>query len=133
MDKQAHQIVFFDGVCNLCNGFIDFLISRDSEGIFQVASLQGVTARSYVSQSARDDLQSVVLWAQGQTYSQSDAILMILPQLGGGWFFMKMFWIFPKFIRDFFYQLIAKNRYRLFGKKESCRLPTREERSRFLD
>lgn len=126
------QIIFFDGVCNLCNAFVDFLIRRDKDQIFSFAPLQGETARHKLPDGQPARLSSVVLWNQGQILEKSDAALMILQQLGGPWWFMRVFWILPSFLRDFVYDLIAANRYRLFGKRETCRLPTPEEKARFL-
>lgn len=75
----------------------------------------------------------MVLWTQGQYFEKSDAVLMILPQLGGVWNVFRMGWIFPRGLRDWIYDFVAKNRYVLFGKRDSCRLPTPEERALFLD
>jgi predicted DCC family thiol-disulfide oxidoreductase YuxK len=127
------QIIFFDGVCNLCNGFIDFVVTRDPEHNFKFAPLQGETAKRHLPNSISIGLRSVVLWTQGQYFEKSDAILMILPQLGGGWRIFRLGWIFPRFFRDWIYDFVARNRYRFFGKRDSCRLPTPEERALFLD
>ena len=126
------QIIFFDGVCNLCNGFVDFLISRDKEQAFLFAPLQGETARLRLAADLPAKLNSVVLWNQGQILEKSDAALMILQQLGGIWWLSRVFWIVPAFLRDMIYDLVAANRYRLFGRRETCRLPTAAEKARFL-
>ena len=126
------QIIFFDGVCNLCNGFVDFLVKRD-QGQFTFAPLQGETAARTLPLELRQDLKTVVLWSQGQTFEKSDAALMVLQQLGGIWGLMRVFWALPAPVRNLAYDLIAANRYRIFGKRESCRLPTPAERQRFLD
>jgi predicted DCC family thiol-disulfide oxidoreductase YuxK len=126
------QIIFFDGVCNLCNGFVDFLVSRDKEQVFFFAPLQGETARLRLAADVPAKLNSVVLWNQGQILEKSDAALMILQQLGGIWWLSRLFWIVPAFLRDLIYDLVAVNRYRLFGRRETCRLPTPEEKARFL-
>lgn len=131
--SHDRQIVFFDGVCNLCNGFVDFLVRRDTEHLFDFAPLQGTNAKRLLPAEMPAQLRSVVLWSQGEVNEKSDAALMILSQLGGLWGALRIFWIFPKWLRDPFYDLIAKNRYRLFGKRETCRLPTPAERARFLD
>jgi predicted DCC family thiol-disulfide oxidoreductase YuxK len=130
---QDRQIIFFDGVCNLCNGFVDFLIRRDKEALFAFAPLQGETARRTLKAEYVKEMRSVVLYSQGQATQKSDAALMILQQLGGGWNLMRVFWAVPRPLRNFIYDRIAKNRYHLFGKRETCRLPSVEERARFLE
>lgn len=130
MDKQ---IIFFDGVCNLCNFFVDFVVKRDAEEKFQFAPIQGETGKRTLPEEARMSLRSVVLWNQGQHFERSDAALMILQQLGGLWGAMRVFWVVPRPLRDSLYGLIARYRYLLFGKRETCRLPTPAERARFLD
>lgn len=127
------QILFFDGVCNLCNGFVDFIVSRDTKNIFQFAPLQGKTAIASLRKESIDALNTVILFKEGLEFQKSDAALMVLQQLGGGWILFKIFWIIPRFLRNIVYDLVAKNRYRIFGKRESCRLPTKEERARFLE
>lgn len=81
----------------------------------------------------RSDLQTVVLWSQGQVLTRSDAVLTVLTQLGGVWSLAKIFWVVPRPLRDLFYRLVASNRYSWFGRRETCRLPTKEERERILD
>jgi len=128
-----NQIIFYDGVCVLCNGFVDFVMARDLERVFRFAPLQGETAKGTLPAEVSRNLTTVVLWSQGQTFLRSDAALMILQQLGGGYALARVLWIFPQFLRDLVYRLIASRRYHWFGKRDSCRLPTAEERSRFLD
>lgn len=127
------QIIFFDGVCVLCNGFVDFVLSRDSERIFKFAPLQGETAKRTLPENFTKDMSTVVLWSQGQIFQRSDAALMILAQLGGIYSLARIFWIVPQALRDLCYRLVAGQRYHWFGKRDSCRLPTQEERSMFLD
>ena len=131
--KHERQIIFFDGVCNLCNSFVDFLVRRDREHLFDFAPLQGSTARQLLPPHIPAELRSVVLWSQGEVHEKSDAALMILPQLGGLFYLLRAGWLVPKGLRDMIYDLVARNRYRLFGKRETCRLPTADERGRFLD
>lgn len=126
------QIIFFDGVCNLCNAFVDFLIRRDKDQNFFFAPLQGETARLKLPEGQPAKLNSVVLWNQGEVLEKSDAALMILQQLGGPWWLMRVFWVVPSFLRDLAYDFVAANRYRFFGKRETCRLPTPAEKARFL-
>lgn len=126
------QIIFFDGVCNLCNAFVDFLVRRDKDNNFFFAPLQGDTAKSKLPSGQPAKLSSVLLWNQGQVLQKSDAALTILQQLGGLWWFMRVFWAVPSFLRDLVYDFVAANRYRFFGKRETCRLPTAAEKARFL-
>jgi predicted DCC family thiol-disulfide oxidoreductase YuxK len=128
-----NQVVFFDGVCLLCNGFVDFLLRRDVERVFQFAPLQGEKAKVLLPAGLRDGLDTLVLWNQGQMFVRSDAVLMILGQLGGAWTLARLGWAVPRPLRDLAYRLVAARRYAWFGKRDTCRLPTAEERARFLD
>ncbi len=128
-----NQIIFFDGVCVLCNGFVDFVIQRDHDRLFRFSPLQGEKAKSTLPEVYIKDLNTVVLWSQGEIFNQSDAALMVLVQLGGIYSLMRIFWLVPKGIRDFFYRLAATRRYLWFGKRAVCRLPSPEERALFLD
>ena len=128
-------IVFFDGVCNLCNGFVNFVLSRDHRRRLKVASLQGQSAKQYLVPELHRDLTSVVYRSgNGDVSTKSTAVLAILQELGGGWSLLaRGLRIFPRFIRDAVYNVVAKYRYSVFGKRNTCRVPTPEERSRFLD
>ena len=122
-------ILFFDGVCTFCNRSVDWVMRRDRQRLFRMASLQGETAKRLVPEAA-EDLNSFVLWQDGVVWKRSDAAIRVLVGLGvpGA----KILALVPRGLRDFVYALVAKNRYRWFGKRESCRLPTADERSRFL-
>ncbi len=133
MDFHQHPVIFFDGVCGLCNAFVDYVLNRDHQEIFYFAPLQGDFAGEIEALAPyRNSLTSVVLWKNGQVYTHSTAAMEVLISLGGVWKLLRVFYLVPRFLRDFAYKLIARNRYRLFGKSETCRLPTAEERSRFL-
>ena len=132
MQDQLQRVIFFDGVCGLCNAWIDFILKRDRAGIFSFAPLQGNYAKE-MEPEASENLKTMIYHASGQRYYRTGAILRILRDLGGIWCLAWVFWFVPFFIRDFFYGLIARNRYRIFGKKENCRIPTTEEKVRFLD
>jgi predicted DCC family thiol-disulfide oxidoreductase YuxK len=136
MDRTAEAtrcILFFDGVCGLCNKAVDFVLARDLEGHFQFAPLQGETARQLLSPADAGDLNSMVLLIYGRTYRKSSAAVRILWQLSLGWRILgTVVWLVPLPIRNLAYRLIAANRYRLFGRRETCRMPTPAERSRFL-
>jgi len=141
-DATSHPILFFDGVCGLCNCFVDFLLVRDSQHLFRFAPLQGETAGRLIDgelnpsdETSRPSrkISSVVLLDNGKQYRHSAAVVRILRRLGGGWRIAAgLLWAIPWPIRDAGYWLVAASRYRLFGKKETCRLPTAAERERFL-
>lgn len=128
-------IVLFDGVCNLCNGSVQFILKRDRNRKFQFGSLQGKTGQEYLRKYhlPADQFHSFMLIEANVLYTQSTAVLRVLKHLGRGWQFLYMFICLPRFLRDGLYKLIAANRYRLFGKKDVCRIPTVEERERFLE
>lgn len=130
MDKQ---ILFFDGVCNLCNGFVDFLVSRDKERRLRYAPLQGKTARDLLGDARTRELSTVVLWRDGAVSERSDAALNAIAELGGIWILARALKGLPRFFRDRAYDFVARNRYKMFGKRDTCRLPTPEERALFLD
>lgn len=132
MDQPA--IVLFDGVCNLCNGAVNFVIDRDPKKNFIFASLQSSAAQELLKQFhlPLSDYKSIVLIKQGVVFDRSDAILEIARELGKGWPVLYAFKVIPKFIRDGLYKLIAKHRYKLFGKRDQCRVPTKDILTRFL-
>jgi predicted DCC family thiol-disulfide oxidoreductase YuxK len=131
-EKKA--IVLFDGHCNLCNGSVQFIILRDKKGYFNFCSLQSETGQSMLEKYnlSKTELNSLVLIENEKAYRQSTAALRIARKLDAAWFLLYGFIIIPLFIRNFFYNLISKNRYRLFGKKDECMLPRPEWRERFL-
>ena len=125
------RVIFFDGVCNFCNYWVNFVIKRDRQKKLKFTTLQGETARQYHSKPR--SLSSVILIDKGKAYTQSSAAIRICKYLNGGW---KLFYgliIIPKLIRDYFYIIVARNRYKWFGKKNECMAPTQEIRERFLD
>ncbi len=127
-------ILLFDGVCNLCNGFVQFIIRQDPRAKFRFAALQSETGQELLRKAriSTTELSTVVLWENGKFYTHSDVPLRVVWHLGGWWIFFTVFKIIPKSLRDTIYEWIAKNRYRWFGKKESCMLPTPELKARFL-
>lgn len=132
-NAEAKPIIFFDGVCGLCNSFVDIVMKLDRAQQFLFSPLQGETAKKLLTQKQTEDLDSVILYDNGVTYSKSDAVLEIFNKIGGFlqlWMFTK---IIPKNLRDHVYDLAAEQRYKIFGKREACRIPTPEERARFLD
>ncbi|AXG71419.1 hypothetical protein KORDIASMS9_03676 [Kordia sp. SMS9] len=129
------KIVLFDGVCNLCNGFVDKIISKDKNDVFRFASLQsdiGIAIQKHLHLDPKQ-LDSVILYEPGVAYyHKSQAALRIMNEFGGAWKLLQVFRILPKFINDSVYNLVAKYRYKWFGQKETCRMPTAEERAKFL-
>src|SRR5687768_5075707 len=132
-EGHAH-IILFDGVCNLCNGFVRFLIRRDPQNRFRFASLQSVTGRRLLREHGFPEhpLNSVVYIKDGRSYQTSEAVLEILKTLGGAWSILGLFRLVPRGIRDGMYRFIARRRYRWFGKKEACMIPTPQLQHRFL-
>lgn len=128
-------IIFFDGVCNLCNGAVQFIIARDYRNVFQFASLQSGFAKEKLAPYGivPDQHQSIILLRDGKVYQQSSAALRIAKNLSWLWPLLYGFIIIPPFIRDALYRFVANNRYRWFGKRESCWLPDAALKSRFLD
>ncbi len=126
-------ILLFDGVCSLCNHLVDFVMKRDKEKYYQFASLQSEKGQSLLKEYQLEvDLNTMVVIENDKAYVKSDAVLKVAPKLTGGWFILGAGKWVPRLIRHKLYDVVAANRYRLFGKKTTCRLPTEEERSRFL-
>lgn len=128
------NIILFDGVCNLCNGFVQFIIRRDPEGIFRFASLQSEAARRLLTDHGYSGypLESVVFIQNGKTYEMSAAVLQIFKTLGGLWQVFSIFRIVPEGFRNKIYRFIARRRYHWFGKKAACMVPTPRWQQRFL-
>ncbi len=127
--------MLFDGVCNFCNSSVNFIIDRDKEKRFLFASLQSDYAAKILLENGMGgkDFDSIVLLSpDGKIYKRSSAALRIALRLKFPWFLFYAFIIIPPFIRDFCYEIIARNRYKWFGKRDACRIPTPEERERFV-
>ena len=127
-------VIFFDGICNLCNGAVQFTIERDKKNMFQFASLQSDFASEKLKpfHIAPENLESFILLENDKVYLRSTAALRIAKKLNGLWPLLYGFIIVPRFIRDAVYNYIAKNRYKWFGKQESCWVPTPELKSKFI-
>lgn len=132
--KYNSPVIFFDGFCNLCNGAVQFTIKRDRKNIFRFASLQSNYAKEklidFTFQAKQGE--SMVLLENGKLYERSTAALRVAKRLGGLWPMLYAFIIIPRFIRDAVYNYVAKNRYKWFGKQESCWVPTPELKEKFL-
>lgn len=135
MKSNSNPIVYFDGVCNLCESSVQFIIRKNKKKNIQFASLQGVHGQTFLKENNLDtsEFSSLVYVENGKIYTKSSGALRITKQLKRLWPFMICFLIVPKFIRDAVYNYIAKNRYKWYGKKTSCWLPTPELKKRFLD
>jgi predicted DCC family thiol-disulfide oxidoreductase YuxK len=131
---ENSPVLFFDGVCGLCNGFVQFLFDVDQASVFKVATLQGGFAAERLPETLTKNLNSlVVMTSDGELLTKSKAVLYVMRQTGGLWRIIGVGGlIFPAALTDFAYDAVAKNRYQLFGKLESCRMPTPSERSRFV-
>ncbi len=132
---DTQKTIFFDGVCNLCNSSVNFLIDHDKKKQFTFASLQSEYAERMFDKTEVDpgQLEGIVYLKGQKILRKSDAVLEIARELGGGWSLLYAFKVIPGVFRNKIYGWIAKNRYRWFGKRDSCRLPTPDLRERFLD
>ena len=123
--SYEHPIVVFDGVCVLCNGFIQWMIDKDTEQVFRYVSLQDF-------ESSQTSMDSVLLYDQGLVYSKSDVSMEVVAKLNKPYQWLSVLRWVPLFIRDTVYVLIAKNRYRWFGKNDQCMLPTQAQKKLFI-
>ena len=130
-----HAVVLFDGVCNLCNGAVNFIIDRDPDGYFRFAPLQSDVAEQLLAGTDAADapLDTIVLVEDGAAYVRSTAALRIARRLSGLWPLLSAFLVVPRPLRDAVYDWIAANRYRWFGRREQCRVPTPGLKDRFLE
>ena len=127
--------VFFDGVCNLCNRSVNFLIKQDKKNVLKFASLQGGYAQKVIPKALlnREKLDSIIVYTDGKFYDRSTAVLKLCKILGGLCSVFLIGYLLPRFIRDGLYTFIANNRYRWFGKTDQCRVPTEALKERFLE
>jgi predicted DCC family thiol-disulfide oxidoreductase YuxK len=135
VEVPSPVLVLFDGVCNLCNGIVRFIIKRDPRGKFRFASIQSDVGQSQLRQFTLDpdSLHSVVVIDDGKVFERSDAALRIARELGIPWKWFTALKILPRFLRDACYDLIASHRYRIFGRREHCMVAPPEWKDRFLD
>lgn len=129
-----HPVVLFDGVCNLCNTTVRFLLRRDRRRVFRFAPLQSTAGRELLERHGLDPeaFDSVVLLEGGRPFLKSDAALRMVAHLPGLWPWLGGLRVVPRPLRDRLYDLVARHRYRWFGRQEVCALPDPEERDRFL-
>jgi predicted DCC family thiol-disulfide oxidoreductase YuxK len=134
VSNNLNRVVLFDGVCNFCNSSVQFIIKHDKSNSLQFTSLQSKIGQELLAKYAiPKEVDSVIFIENNQAYLKSTAALKIANYFGGLWKLFQVFLIIPTFIRNFFYDIIAKNRYRWFGKKDACMLPSPEIRNRFLE
>ena len=135
MEDINHPVILFDGVCNLCNASVQFIIKRDKKQIFRFAALQSQFGQKVVDSFNLSDkkIDSVILLENNSVKIKSEAALRIAKQLGGIYSLLYVFIILPKFFRNSVYDFIARNRYSWFGKNESCMIPTPELKRLFIE
>ena len=131
---MTERIVLFDGVCVFCNGSVNFIIRNDPGGVFKFCPMQSGKGQALLARHgfSTEYTESLVLLEGDRAYSHSTAALRIARRLRRGWPLLYAFMVVPRFVRDFFYGLVAQNRYKLFGKQDACMMPTPEIRGRFL-
>lgn len=132
--KWDNPIILFDGVCNLCNHSVQFVIRHDNKKLFRFAALQSEIGQQLMKQN---DLESagnntIILIQSNKHFTRSTAALLVCKQLNGAWKILFGFIIVPQFLRDAVYNFVAKNRFRFFGKKDECMIPTKDLMDRFL-
>jgi predicted DCC family thiol-disulfide oxidoreductase YuxK len=129
------SVILFDGVCNLCNGFVQFVIARDPQARFQFAALQSSAAERLLGprDTHGDWPDSMVLVTEGRVFTRSAAALRILRGLRVPWPLAFAFIVVPPPLRDWLYDIVARNRYRWFGRRDVCMVPTPDLRARFLN
>ena len=132
--KTAKKILLFDGVCNLCNSSVTYVIKRDKKDLFRFAALQETAGQQLIEKYQIDTLKtdSIILIENGKAYTKSTAALRVARHLGGVYPLLYGFMIVPNFIRNWVYDFVARNRYKWYGKKDSCMIPTPELKSKFL-
>lgn len=130
-----NPIILFDGVCNLCNRFIQFIIKRDPNARFKFASIQSESGQFILHKlnQSKSSFDSIIYIKENKYFVKSSAGLQILKDLGGPWQVFYVFILIPQFIRDPIYNFIAKKRYKLFGKRDTCMIPSPEIKQRFLE
>ncbi|MEX0997601.1 MAG: thiol-disulfide oxidoreductase DCC family protein [Flavobacteriaceae bacterium] len=134
MATKNKKIILFDGVCNLCNGSVVFIIKRDEKDVFRFAAIQSEEGQELIQKHKIDTskVDSILLLDGENFYAKSTAALKIAKHLSGGYPLLYGFMILPRFFRNWVYEIIARNRYKWFGKKESCMIPTPELKAKFL-
>ena len=135
MEELNHPVILFDGVCNLCNASVQFIIKHDKKSVFRFASLQSEFGKRIIEKFdlANKNIDSVMLFENNTIQLKSTAALQIAKRLGGIYSALYVFIIIPRFMRDSIYDFVARNRYRWFGKQESCMIPKPELKKLFIE
>ena len=138
-ESRTRLVVYFDGVCNLCNRFVDFLVRIDRARVLRYAPIQGETAKARgIYDAAREPVpgsivvQRDVAEQDGERWTESDAVIRIFTHVGGIWSAAAILRVVPRTLRDAVYRTVARNRYRIFGRRDTCRVPSDEEKALFL-
>ena len=133
MDNSNEDILLFDGICNLCNSMVRFVVIKDPEGKFKFASLQSEAGQQRITQfGISGKMESFVLIQGDKYYLKSTAALRMFRELRGIWKLLYVFIWVPRPLRDIIYDVVAKSRYKIFGKKDTCMIPTPDLEARFL-
>lgn len=132
---EKQSIIIFDGVCNLCNTGVHFIIRRDPKKVFLFSPMQSVFSQKLIEKyyGPEFDFDTFLVIKNGVCYDRSDGILEITRDLTGFWFVLQILKIVPKAIRDFFYNVIARKRYQIFGRQDQCMVPPADIRDRFIE
>ena len=132
--KDKSNIIFFDGVCNLCNFWVKYVVRNDPEGIFYFSSLQSHFTENFLSQNnINSDFETIIFFSEGRFLKESDAVISILFKIGGfNRLLSRIIKLLPLKFRDGLYKFVSRNRYKLFGKKEYCMVPNESIKKRFL-
>jgi predicted DCC family thiol-disulfide oxidoreductase YuxK len=130
--NKVQTVLAYDGVCNLCNALVRFVMKQDKAQKIHFVSLQSQAFGKYFPDESVD-MKTLYFYSDGKVYKRSNAILQIFKTLGGGWKIVLIFYVFPKFMRDAIYRGIANSRYRIFGRTDKCQIPDKQYTNRFLD
>ncbi|CAA6821526.1 MAG: Thiol-disulfide oxidoreductase [uncultured Sulfurovum sp.] len=133
MLKENQNIILFDGVCNLCEASVQFIIKHDNKNYFYFTSQSSALGKKLLKKYDLDQVDSIALLQNNKAYTHSDAGLEIARHLDGWYKYLYVFRFVPRILRDGLYKLVAKYRYKVFGKKEHCMMPNEALKSRFLD
>lgn len=132
---KEQPVILFDGVCNLCNGVVKLVIKQDKKAYFKLAALQSPAGQMLLQKYRlpQKDFETFLLIKNGKVYQQSDAALQVAKHFSWYWQWLQILWLVPRPLRNAVYRLVARNRYRWFGKKEACMIPTPSIKKRFIE